>query len=179
MLIHVPFIWAEHSYPSDYWRIPAPQLDRLLSIAGFKKRAVETEPHRGMFQTATMILTFSEAKEGIWAPAINTFLYILALLLGALRWLDSLIRCEGIYTFVFGIGVKDEKALNKLDLKGLATLLLLWASRPDLKKAYPEVLSGNYSSLLRWAMTCGLTIDSAKEELIPYRSWLSKINGST
>lgn len=50
----------------------------------------------------------------------------------------------------------------------LTVLINIYNSRVDLQKAYPEFYEGNIRGLLIWAITHGVTIDSCKEELIPY-----------
>ena len=46
-------------------------------------------------------------------------------------------------------------------------LLSIYKDRPDLQKAFPEVFKGDLRRLLEWALSCGVTIDSAKDFLQP------------
>ncbi len=54
-------------------------------------------------------------------------------------------------------------------------LLTIYKSRPDLQSAFPEVNKGDYKRLLGWAVTCGVTIDPAKESLDPVFSDLVEL----
>lgn len=53
-------------------------------------------------------------------------------------------------------------------------LLQIYRSRIDLQKAFPEVMVGNLKRLLEWVITCGLTIDSSKDDLLPYEDFYRK-----
>lgn len=46
-------------------------------------------------------------------------------------------------------------------------LLSIYKSRLDLQKAFHEVLEGDLRRLLEWTLSCGVTIDSAKDFLQP------------
>lgn len=62
---------------------------------------------------------------------------------------------------------------NNIDYP-LTKLLQIYKSRIDLQKAFPEVMVGNLKRLLEWVITCGLTIDSSKEDLLPYEDFYRK-----
>jgi glycosyltransferase involved in cell wall biosynthesis len=53
----------------------------------------------------------------------------------------------------------------------LAVLLLLYNERMDLQNAFPEAKSGQYKKLIQWAGSYGVTTDSQKEILFPYKDW--------
>jgi hypothetical protein len=167
--VATPFMWVEHPHPIDYHRLSASGLDFLLLKLGLKLRFVETEPWTGVFNMAGMTFTMANAKKSRYAPFVNTFTYICALILFRLRSLDRLIECDRIYMQSVAVGIKDSEDIGS---KAMATLLFLWARRPDLQRAFTEVSSSDYSNLLKWAVTSGLTIDGAKTMLEPYRSWL-------
>lgn len=54
-------------------------------------------------------------------------------------------------------------------------LLQIYKSRIDLQKAFPEVKDGNIKGLLEWVLKSGLTIDSSKEDLLPYKDYYMKL----
>jgi glycosyltransferase involved in cell wall biosynthesis len=53
----------------------------------------------------------------------------------------------------------------------LSTLLSVYHARRDLQDVFPEVRTGEYSALIRWAASSGVTVDSARETLTKHRSW--------
>ena len=57
----------------------------------------------------------------------------------------------------------------------LTKLLQIYRSRLDLQKAFPEVMVGNLKRLLEWVITCGLTIDSSKEDLLSYEEYYREV----
>jgi SAM-dependent methyltransferase len=60
--------------------------------------------------------------------------------------------------------------------KGRAGTVLLdiYRKRRDLRKTFPEVLDGNIGRLIEWASSAGMTIDSAKELLLPYKNEIDR-----
>ncbi|RCV65769.1 2-polyprenyl-3-methyl-5-hydroxy-6-metoxy-1,4-benzoquinol methylase [Methanophagales archaeon] len=50
-------------------------------------------------------------------------------------------------------------------------LLQIYVSRIDLQNAFPEVIEGDLKRLLEWVLTSGLTIDSSKYDLLPYKDY--------
>lgn len=48
-------------------------------------------------------------------------------------------------------------------------LLDIYKERPDLQRAFPDVYNGDVLKLLEWASTAGITIDSAKDYILPYK----------
>jgi len=55
----------------------------------------------------------------------------------------------------------------------LAILLMVYNERKDLQNAFPEVRSGQYRRLIEWAGKYGVTIDSQKAILSPYKEWFA------
>lgn len=51
------------------------------------------------------------------------------------------------------------------------TLLGVYYARKDLQDAFPEVRIGEYSDLVRWAASSGVTEDPARETLAKHKSW--------
>jgi SAM-dependent methyltransferase len=76
---------------------------------------------------------------------------------------------------VFELG-QDSSISDSTELR---VLLKIFGSRDDLMKAYPEATKGDLRGLLRWAISWGVTIDSAKPLLQPhaeaYREVLLKL----
>jgi len=57
----------------------------------------------------------------------------------------------------------------------LSLLLSIYYKRDDLKKAFPEVLEGNYSNLLKWAkIDCLGSDDWSRDELLKYENYFLK-----
>jgi 2-polyprenyl-3-methyl-5-hydroxy-6-metoxy-1,4-benzoquinol methylase len=63
---------------------------------------------------------------------------------------------------------------NNIDYP-IIKLLQIYKSRIDLQKAFPEVMDGNIKGLLEWVLKSGLTIDSSKENLVPYKDYYMKL----
>lgn len=59
-----------------------------------------------------------------------------------------------------------------------AVLLDIYSQRPDLQKAFPETLDGNIGKLIEWASSAGVTIDSAKEYILPYKNEIDQLVSS-
>lgn len=57
----------------------------------------------------------------------------------------------------------------------MRVLLSIYKERPDLQAAFPEVKQGDFKRLLGWAITCGVTIDSAKNTLDPILAHLTEL----
>ena len=63
---------------------------------------------------------------------------------------------------------------NNIDYP-LTKLLQIYKSRIDLQNAFPEVMDGNIKGLLEWVLKSGLTIDSSKEDLLPYEEYYREV----
>lgn len=57
----------------------------------------------------------------------------------------------------------------------LTTLGTLYNARTDLQRAFPEFSKGNITGLLQWAVTHGVTIDSCRNDLIPYADYYKRL----
>lgn len=63
---------------------------------------------------------------------------------------------------------------DKIDYP-VTKLLEIYKSRIDLQNAFPEVIEGDLKRLLEWVITCGLTIDSSKKDLLPYKDYYRQL----
>jgi hypothetical protein len=59
---------------------------------------------------------------------------------------------------------------DKIDYP-VTKLLQIYKSRIDLQNAFPEVIEGDLKRLLEWILKSCLTIDSSKEDLLPYKDY--------
>ena len=76
---------------------------------------------------------------------------------------------EGLLLLPQSIAVNSKDELIVADQGN--KLLQIYKSRIDLQNAFPEVTEGNLKRLLEWVLTSGLTIDSSKYDLLPYKDY--------
>ncbi|MFY3740381.1 MAG: GT2 family glycosyltransferase/cephalosporin hydroxylase [Candidatus Nitrosomirales archaeon] len=64
---------------------------------------------------------------------------------------------------------------KQIENNPLGLLLAIYSERPDLQNAFPEVLEGNYTRLLKWAddVSRGLTNECSLDKLLKFSSWYS------
>jgi len=88
------------------------------------------------------------------------------------RWSDTLIKGDPYYNSNLTLLRGDYSLASKgSSIRPLSVLLDIYYLRPDLQRAYPEAHNGDYSRLIDWAIVTGITVDSQRAALRPYRSY--------
>lgn len=64
---------------------------------------------------------------------------------------------------------------SKTDNIIIDTLIKLYQERIDLQNEFPEVLKGKYGNYLKWVNTSGITIDSCRKKILPWKDTLMKL----
>jgi glycosyltransferase involved in cell wall biosynthesis len=145
---------------------------------------VRNEGYLIVYTPYAKLYHYEGASRGIRQPSDNTQTFVN-------RWKNELLKRDPYYNpnltllredfsfSYFGMPIQETP---------LAILLEIYATRPDLQKSFPEVISGNYENLIQWAATYGISSkkyglphDPSAHILLLYKFWYeehSKINAT-
>lgn len=91
------------------------------------------------------------------------------------RWADTIVKGDPYYNRNLTLLREDYSiAPRPSSIIPLVVLLELYYLRPDLQKAYPEAIKGEYQRLIDWAATSGVTLGSSMHFLRPYCSFYAE-----
>jgi len=147
--------WTEGEQPWLWWSI-----GQLLGVQTYDNWALTSEQWTAAHQWN------STANNGGDVTCLNG--NTLPDLGGDNAWIYDWIEGSALHTYSLPTGLRTEPV-------ELSALLTLYASRPDLQAAFPEVSRGTYSNLVNWAygVVTQQWTDSGYNALAPYAYWFA------